>query len=152
MQSMRGRLRGGNTLWLEANVSYGSSTLGDGCQPGLFLGLLNSAFFPVQVTPSLGRVGGGRSSRGSCVCVDLKLIKPVSSSSSVGRPSGLPPGCSSWRTLAPFSFRIHYHCKKKPKKTVVCFQEATQSWSLHQGGDSWEHKQSASQQPSVYNF
>lgn len=56
------------------------------------LALLNRAFFQVQVMPSLGRVGVGETAKGSCVFVDLKLIKFASSSPSVGRLGRLPPG------------------------------------------------------------
>lgn len=63
----------------------------DGGQPGPSSDSRPSFFQVHRLSPSEVRVAV----KGSCVYTDLKLIKLVSSSSSLGRPSGCPQGVHS---------------------------------------------------------
>lgn len=75
-----------------------------------FPALLNQAFFQVKVMRWASEEWAlEATAKGSCVYIDLKLIKFGSSSSSVGRPRGLPPGLLLLESFSTFSFRIHCH-------------------------------------------
>jgi hypothetical protein len=113
-QSLTGLLLHPQSSWLAAR---------------LFPALLNPSFFHLLVIPSVQAWVLEEAAKGSCVSVDLQLIKIISSWSSVGRPSISLRDHFSWKTSAPHSFRIHCHCKKKKQKTIVYFQGAKERWS-----------------------
>ena len=56
--------------------------------------------------------------KGSCVYIDLKLIKFGSSSSSVGRPSGLPPGLLLLESISTIQFQDSLSLWKREQQYI----------------------------------
>lgn len=147
VQSLRGQPSGGSTPWWAwPPLAAPPATVAS--RP--FPALLNQAFFQVKVMRWASEEWAlEATAKGSCVYIDLKLIKFGSSSSSVGRPRGLPPGLLLLESFSTFSFRIHCHCKKQNNSIFPTSSRelVTQLWRW-----SGECKQWGSQRCPDYNF